>query len=97
MNDFNKTLKDIIEQYRKIGFQTHYWRSKETGEVFVYMRKGEVVASMIISVSEQVYFRRLCDSQKQKEWLQSTVRRLECKITEYYASDMDDLHEESRH
>ena len=50
MNDFNKTLKDIIKQYRKIGFQTHYWRSKETGEVFVYMRKGEVVASMIIFV-----------------------------------------------
>lgn len=40
MNDFNKTLKDIIKQYRKIGFQTHYWKSKETGEVFVYMRKG---------------------------------------------------------
>lgn len=97
MNDFDKTLKDIIKQYRQIGFQTHSWRSEETGEVLVYMRKGEVVASMIISMGEQVYFRRLCDSQKQKEWLQSTVRRLECKITEYYASDMDDLHEESRH
>lgn len=97
MNDFDKTLKDIIKRYRQIGFQTHSWRSEETGEVLVYMRKGEVVASMIISMSEQVYFSRLCDSQKQKEWLQSTVRRLECKITEYYASDMDDLHEESRH
>lgn len=97
MNDFDKTLKDIIKQYRQIGFQTHFRRSEETGEVLVYMRKGEVVASMIISMGEQVYFRRLCDSQKQKEWLQSTVRRLECKITEYYASDMDDLHEESRH
>lgn len=97
MNDFDKTLKDIIKQYRQMGFQMHFWRSEETGEVLVYMRKGEAVASMIISMGEQVYFRRLCDSQKQKEWLQSTVRRLECKITEYYASDMDDLHEESRH
>lgn len=40
MNDFDKTLKDIIKQYRQIGFQTHFWRSEETGEVLVYMRKG---------------------------------------------------------
>lgn len=52
MNDFDKTLKDIIKQYRQIGFQTHFWRSEETGEVLVYMRKGEVVASMIISMGD---------------------------------------------
>lgn len=88
MNDFDKTLEDILKQYRKMGFQTHSWRSKEAGEVFVYMRRGQVVASIVISMSEQVYFRRLCDSQKQKEWLQSIVKQVECEITEYYSNGM---------
>lgn len=38
MNDFDKTLKDIIKQYRQIGFQTHFWRSEETGEVWLTIR-----------------------------------------------------------
>lgn len=86
MSTFDKMLEDILAQYRRIGFQTQVWRQKENEEVFVTLRLGRVKASMIISMNEQENFHRLCDSQSQKEWLESMTKQLECKITEYYAS-----------
>lgn len=44
---------------------------------------------MIISMNEQENFHRLCDSQSQKEWLESMTKQLERKITEYYASSVE--------
>ena len=81
--------EDILAQYRRIGFQTQVWRQKENEEVFVTLRLGRVKASMIISMNEQENFHRLCDSQSQKEWLESMTKQLECKITEYYASSVE--------
>lgn len=89
MSTFDKMLEDILAQYRRIGFQTQVWRQKENGEVFVTLRLGRVKASMIISMNEQKNFHRLCDSQSQKEWLESMTKQLECKITEYYASSVE--------
>ena len=97
MNGLEEILEDVLKQYRSVGYQTQALRSENTGEMLVSLRMGRVIAIMKISMGDQIELCRLRDSQKQKEWLQSTVRRLECKITEYYASDMDDLHEESRH
>ena len=97
MNSLEEILEDVLKQYQRVGYQTQVLRLKNTGEVIVSLRMGRVIANMKISMRDQIELRKLYDPQKQKEWLQSTVRRLECKITEYYASDMDDLHEESRH
>jgi hypothetical protein len=41
---------------------------------------------------DQIELRKLHDTQKQKEWLESMVKQLECEVTEYYASSVEIRH-----
>lgn len=92
MNGLEEILEDVLKQYRRIGYQTQVLRSENTGEVLVSLRMGRVIANMKISMGDQIKLRRLRDSQKQKEWLESMMTQLECEITGYYASSVEIRH-----
>lgn len=81
MNGLEEILEDVLKQYRRVGYQTQALRSENTGEVLVSLRMGRVIANMKISMSDQIELRKLHDSQKQKEWLESMVKQLEREIT----------------
>lgn len=81
MNGLEEILEDVLKQCQCIGYQTQVWREENTGEVLVSLRMGRVIANMKISMSDQIELRKLHDSQKQKEWLESMVKQLEREIT----------------
>ena len=83
MNGLEEILEDVLKQYRRVGYQTQALRSENTGEMLVSLRMGRVIAIMKISMDDQIELCRLRDSQKQKEWLESMVKQLECEVTGY--------------
>lgn len=92
MNDLEEILEDVLKQYQRVGYQTQVLRLKNTGEVIVSLRMGRVIANMKISMRDQIELRKLYDPQKQKEWLESMAKQLECEVTEYYASSVEIRH-----
>lgn len=92
MNGLEEILEDVLKQYRRVGYQTQALRSENTGELLVSLRMGRVIAIMKISMGDQIELCRLHDSQKQKEWLESMVKQLECEVTGYYASSVEIRH-----
>lgn len=92
MNGLEEILEDVLKQYQRVGYQTQVLRLKNTGEVIVSLRMGRVIANMKISMRDQIELRKLYDPQKQKEWLESMVKQLECEVTGYYASSVEIRH-----
>lgn len=92
MNGLEEILEDVLKQYQRVGYQTQVLRSKNTGEVLVSLRMGRVIANTKISMRDQIELRKLHDPQKQKDWLESMAKQLECKVTEYYASSVEIRH-----
>lgn len=92
MNGLEEILEDVLKQYRRVGYQTQALRSENTGEMLVSLRMGRVIANMKISMGDQIELCRLRDSQKQKEWLESMVKQLECEVTGYYESRVEIRH-----
>lgn len=83
MNGLEEILEDVLKQYQCVGYQTQVLRLKNTGEVLVSLRMGRVIANMKISMRDQIELRKLHDPRKQKEWLESMAKQLECEVTEY--------------
>ena len=92
MNGLEEILEDVLKQYQRVGYQTQVLRLKNTGEVLVSLRMGRVIANMKISMRDQIELRKLHDPRKQKEWLESMAKQLECEVTEYYASSVEIRH-----
>lgn len=92
MNGLEEILEDVLKQYQRVGYQTQVLRSKNTGEVLVSLRMGRVIANTKISMRDQIELRKLHDPRKQKEWLESMAKQLECEVTEYYASSVEIRH-----
>lgn len=83
MNGLEEILEDVLKQYQRVGYQTQVLRPKNTGEVLVSLRMGRVIANTKISMRDQIELHKLHNRQKQKEWLESMAKQLECEVTKY--------------